>query len=177
MFRQALVTHRLPSQTKEFSSHFVTCSSFRVALQIAMSHFALFPFRGGSMVTANVLRSVRTVESDPLLVDATTAAALCGKHLRTWRAWQAAGRIPRPIRIGRSLMWRFSELEAWVAAGCPPRKHWVLLVERVAECLDALILRSTHFLSCHANQDRVGCNHIVLTKENHYAEDIDQARQ
>jgi predicted DNA-binding transcriptional regulator AlpA len=74
------------------------------------------------MVTVNVLRSVRTVESDPLLVDATTAAALCGKHLRTWRAWQAAGRIPRPIRIGRSLMWRFSELEAWVAAGCPPRK-------------------------------------------------------
>ena len=97
----------------------------RVALQIAMSHVALFPFRGGSIVTANVLRSVRTVESGPLLVDATTAAALCGKHLRTWRAWQAAGRIPGPIRIGRSLMWRFSELEAWVAAGGPLRKDWV----------------------------------------------------
>ena len=74
------------------------------------------------MATADKPHAPLTVESTPLLVDATAAAALCGKHLRTWRAWQAAGRIPRPIRIGRSLMWRFSELEAWVAAGCPSRK-------------------------------------------------------
>jgi hypothetical protein len=45
------------------------------------------------MVTANVLRSVRTVESGPLLVDASTAAALCGKYLRTWRV---AGRWSDP---------------------------------------------------------------------------------
>ena len=74
------------------------------------------------MATADKPHAPLTVESTPLLVDATAAAALCGKHLRTWRAWQAAGRIPRPIRPGRSLVWRFIELEAWVAAGCPPRK-------------------------------------------------------
>jgi len=59
------------------------------------------------MATAVTHPSPLTVESTPLLVDATAAAVLCGKHLRTWRAWQAAGRIPRPIRIGRSLMWRY----------------------------------------------------------------------
>jgi predicted DNA-binding transcriptional regulator AlpA len=58
---------------------------------------------------------------DRLLVTAAEAAALCGKSLRTWRTWDAAGRIPRPVRIGRSTLWRADELRAWVAAGCPPR--------------------------------------------------------
>jgi hypothetical protein len=62
----------------------------RVALQIAMSHLALFP-RGNIMATADKPHSPLTVESTPLLVDATAAAALCGKHLRTWRAWWATG--------------------------------------------------------------------------------------
>jgi hypothetical protein len=55
------------------------------------------------MATADQTHSPLTVESTPLLVDATAAAALCGKHLRTWRAWQAAGRENgspnRPARV------------------------------------------------------------------------------
>jgi predicted DNA-binding transcriptional regulator AlpA len=49
---------------------------------------------------------------------------MCGKALRTWRTWDAAGLIPRPIRIGRSTLWRADELRAWVAAGCPKRRDW-----------------------------------------------------
>jgi predicted DNA-binding transcriptional regulator AlpA len=60
----------------------------------------------------------------PLLVTAKTAAALCGKSLRTWRTWDAAGWIPRPVRIGRSTLWRADELRAWVAADCPRRVEW-----------------------------------------------------
>lgn len=60
----------------------------------------------------------------PLLLRAAEAAALCGKSLRTWRSWDAGGLIPRPIRIGRSTLWRCDELKAWVAAGCPRRKEW-----------------------------------------------------
>lgn len=59
-----------------------------------------------------------------LLVTARTAASLCGKSLRTWRTWDAAGWVPRPIRIGRSTLWRADELQAWVAAGCPRREQW-----------------------------------------------------
>ncbi len=59
-----------------------------------------------------------------LLVTARQAAAMCGKSLRTWRAWDAAGWIPRPVRIGRSTLWRLDELQAWVAAGCPRRQEW-----------------------------------------------------
>jgi len=71
----------------------------RVVLQIAMSLFALFP-RGSTMATAVTHPSPLTVESIPLLVDATAAVALCGKHLRTWRAWWATG--PQAGSRGRS---------------------------------------------------------------------------
>lgn len=60
----------------------------------------------------------------PLLVTAKQAAFMCGKSLRTWRAWDAAGWIPRPVRIGRSTLWRLNELRAWAAAGCPRRAEW-----------------------------------------------------
>lgn len=60
----------------------------------------------------------------PLLLTARQAATVCGKSLRTWRTWDAAGWIPRPVRIGRSTLWRADELRAWVSAGCPRRAEW-----------------------------------------------------
>lgn len=62
--------------------------------------------------------------AEPLLVSAAAASSMCGKSLRTWRAWDSAGLIPRPIRIGRSTLWRTEELKGWVAAGCPRRAEW-----------------------------------------------------
>lgn len=59
-----------------------------------------------------------------LLLTARQAAAMCGKSLRTWRSWDAAGWIPRPVRIGRSTLWRADELREWVMAGCPRRQEW-----------------------------------------------------
>jgi predicted DNA-binding transcriptional regulator AlpA len=59
-----------------------------------------------------------------LLLTARQAATICGKSLRTWRTWDAAGWIPRPVRIGRSTLWRADELRAWVEVGCPRRAEW-----------------------------------------------------
>lgn len=61
---------------------------------------------------------------DPLLVTARQAAEICGKSLRTWRTWDAAGLIPRPVRIGRSTLWNLDELRKWVDARCPRREEW-----------------------------------------------------
>jgi predicted DNA-binding transcriptional regulator AlpA len=61
---------------------------------------------------------------ETLLVTARRAASMCGKSLRTWRSWDAAGWIPRPIRIGHSVLWRAEELRLWVRAGCPRREEW-----------------------------------------------------
>jgi len=60
----------------------------------------------------------------PFLLRADQAAALCGTSTRTWRGWDAAGKIPRPVRIGRKTFWRPKELRAWVDAGCPDREIW-----------------------------------------------------
>jgi predicted DNA-binding transcriptional regulator AlpA len=60
----------------------------------------------------------------PLLLSARQAGAMCGKSLRTWRTWDAAGWIPRPVRIGRSTLWRTDELREWIGAGCPRRAEW-----------------------------------------------------
>jgi len=60
----------------------------------------------------------------PFLLRADQAAALCGTSTRTWRGWDAAGKIPRPVRIGRKTFWRPEELRAWAAAGCPDREIW-----------------------------------------------------
>jgi predicted DNA-binding transcriptional regulator AlpA len=62
--------------------------------------------------------------AQPLLVSARQGSRMCGKSLRTWRTWDAAGWIPRPIRIGRSTLWRLEELREWIAAGCPQRDQW-----------------------------------------------------
>lgn len=61
---------------------------------------------------------------DELLLTARQASKRCAKSLRTWRSWDSAGWIPRPVRIGRSTLWRADELRAWIAAGCPRRADW-----------------------------------------------------
>jgi len=69
-------------------------------------------------------RIASQLEPDRLLISARVAARMCGKSLRTWRAWDSAGWIPRPVRIGRATLWRADELRAWVEAGCPRRAEW-----------------------------------------------------
>jgi predicted DNA-binding transcriptional regulator AlpA len=65
---------------------------------------------------------ITTPPEVPLLVPAGRAARMCSKSVRTWRSWHAGGLIPSPVRIGRSLLWRVSDLKAWTAAGCPTRE-------------------------------------------------------
>jgi predicted DNA-binding transcriptional regulator AlpA len=62
--------------------------------------------------------------ASPLLLRATQAAALCSTSVRTWRTWDATGKIPQAIHLGRSTFWRHEELRAWIAAGCPDHMLW-----------------------------------------------------
>jgi len=36
-------------------------------------------------------------------------------------SWLASGRLPAAVRVGRLVRWRASDVEAWLAAGCPRR--------------------------------------------------------
>jgi predicted DNA-binding transcriptional regulator AlpA len=52
------------------------------------------------------------------MVNATTAAGIVGVSRRSWSRLVAAGRAPKPIRLGRSARWRVAELRGWIEAGC-----------------------------------------------------------
>ncbi len=70
--------------------------------------------------------------SKPLWVDAKGIAELFPIGLRTIRSMDAAGKIPRPTRIGGSLragrvVWELAEIEAWFKAGCPSREDWEIM--------------------------------------------------
>ena len=61
----------------------------------------------------------------PLLVDARSLAALLGVSLRTIRALDAGGKLPRPIRLTRGCVrWKLSEIHDWINAGAPDRATW-----------------------------------------------------
>jgi predicted DNA-binding transcriptional regulator AlpA len=60
----------------------------------------------------------------PLVVDARRLARLLCAGIRTVRTWDAAGKLPTPIRIGGRVVWRVAEIRAWLVAGAPDRATW-----------------------------------------------------
>ena len=63
----------------------------------------------------------------PFSVEASWAARLCGVSRATWYSLRKAGRIPKPVRLGRRVLWRVEELREWMAAGCPPLSRWEVM--------------------------------------------------
>ena len=58
------------------------------------------------------------------LIDAPMLAEKLNVHEVTIRKWQLNGKIPAPVRIGRAVKWRLTEIDAWIKAACPPRAKW-----------------------------------------------------
>lgn len=72
---------------------------------------------------------IRPTDTDPsastaLVVDARSLAAMLAAGVRTVRTWDAAGKLPAPVRIGGRVVWRVDEIRAWLAAGAPNRTEW-----------------------------------------------------
>ena len=63
----------------------------------------------------------------PLVVDARRLAKLLCAGIRTVRMWDAAGKLPAPIRIGGIVVWRLDEIRAWLNAGAPDRETWTAI--------------------------------------------------
>jgi excisionase family DNA binding protein len=57
---------------------------------------------------------------DVVLLPASHVAKLLKVSTRTLWRLVAAGKLVRPIKIGRSVRWRKDELMQWISAGCPP---------------------------------------------------------
>lgn len=63
----------------------------------------------------------------PPLMSAEDTAKVLDVARSTVYSWDQSGLIPGPVRIGARTFWRGSELEAWIAAGCPCRERWKIL--------------------------------------------------
>ena len=63
----------------------------------------------------------------PLVVDAKRLAKLLCAGVRTVRTWDAAGKLPAPLRIGGRVVWLVEEIRAWLKAGAPDRKTWAAI--------------------------------------------------
>lgn len=60
-----------------------------------------------------------SVEADELM-EAAAIAKLCSCSQRQVYRMQAAGLMPRSVRLGTMCRWRRSEILRWIADGCPP---------------------------------------------------------
>jgi predicted DNA-binding transcriptional regulator AlpA len=60
----------------------------------------------------------------PLLIGVRTLAQLTERSIRSLLRDNAAGRLPRPVKLGRSVRWRRDEVVRWIEVGCPSRREW-----------------------------------------------------
>lgn len=59
---------------------------------------------------------------EPLLVNVKELAKLLSCSVRTsWRL-NSSGKLPEPVRIGRSIRWLLPAIKEWISMGCPDRK-------------------------------------------------------
>ncbi len=58
-------------------------------------------------------------EAMPLLVDAKQAASMCGISPASWHRYRAAGKTPKPVKLGGRVLFRVADLSEWIAQGCP----------------------------------------------------------
>jgi prophage regulatory protein len=60
-----------------------------------------------------------TADTQPLLIKAEELARMMGVSERTLWPLLSAGKVPTPVRIGRSTRWRLAEVRQWIEGGCP----------------------------------------------------------
>ena len=70
---------------------------------------------------------VTPVVVSPFVVAAKALAVMLDSSERTIRTWDAAGKLPTPLRIGGGVVWRVDEIRAWLEAGAPDRATWAAM--------------------------------------------------
>lgn len=66
---------------------------------------------------------------EKLLLKAEAAAKILDVSLAHFHGLNNSGKIPSPIRLGKSVRWSIQELIYWVNEGCPERIRWNHIVK------------------------------------------------
>ena len=73
--------------------------------------------------------------NNALLIDVEELAKtlnISKKHVLRLRT---AGKIPQPIKLGKSCRWSIKEIEAWIIADCPPLSKWLPIKESLFKAI------------------------------------------
>ncbi len=60
-----------------------------------------------------------STDTTPVLLTADEVAAMLNVSERTLWRLLSGGKVPKPVRFGRSTRWRDSEVREWIERGCP----------------------------------------------------------
>ena len=60
-----------------------------------------------------------STDASPMLINAEEVARLMDVSERTLWRLLSAGKVPPPVRIGRSTRWRLADVREWIEQGCP----------------------------------------------------------
>ncbi len=73
-----------------------------------------------------------TEKITPILLDAQTAAQVCGVGLTLWKELNSTGRCPQSVKLNSKTLWAVRHLELWAVNGCPSRDsvEWQQILER-----------------------------------------------
>jgi len=64
------------------------------------------------------------------LISAAELRDQLGIAARTFYTYRAMGKLPKAIRLGRTLRYKADEIDAWIVAGCPPLVEWEQIKHR-----------------------------------------------
>ena len=61
---------------------------------------------------------------EPILLPATETAEMLNISCAHFYRLHNSGKVPRPVRLGRSARWVVEEIKEWILQGMPNRKRW-----------------------------------------------------
>ncbi len=59
------------------------------------------------------------MDENALLLNVDAVSKLTSMSVRSCWRLSDAGKVPRPLAVGRSRRWRRADVQEWVEAGCP----------------------------------------------------------
>lgn len=71
----------------------------------------------------NTAPADRTDDLTPLLIDRRTLAVKLSISTRSLDRLKSNGTLPRSLKLGAKVLWRLSDVEGWIEAGCPRLPH------------------------------------------------------
>ena len=63
------------------------------------------------------------------LLSAKALAKMLSTSVRSVWRYRSSGRLPETVKIAGAIRWRQSDLEQWIAMGCPNQKEFIARME------------------------------------------------